>query len=172
MLDWLTKNGFSLSTLAGEHRNGIVHRLDRDTTGVMVVAKTNEAHRILSEQLKDRSMGRYYLALINYPLKDNSIVDRPIARNPKNRFKMGIVNGGKEAKSAFLKLLQSKSLIELVAVKLYTGRTHQIRVHLGSIGRYILGDVLYGFKSKQDTINRVMLHAYKFYLIHPTRKER
>jgi len=170
LVDWLTKNGFSLSTLAGEHRNGIVHRLDRDTTGAMVVAKTNEAHKILSDQLRDRSMGRYYLALIDYPLKENLVVEKPIARNPKNRFKMGIIRNGKEAKSAFYKLAEGKDSIELIVVKLYTGRTHQIRVHLSSIGRHILGDVLYGFKSKQDTINRVMLHAYKLYLIHPIKK--
>jgi len=170
LVDWLTKNGFSLSTLAGEHRNGIVHRLDRDTTGVMVVAKTNEAHQNLSDQLRDKSMGRYYLALIDYPLRENLVVDKPIARNPKNRFKMGVVPRGKDAKSAFFKLVEGRGDIELIAVKLYTGRTHQIRVHLSSIGRHILGDVLYGFKSKQDTINRVMLHAYKLYLIHPIKK--
>jgi 23S rRNA pseudouridine1911/1915/1917 synthase len=172
LVDWLIRNGFSLSTLAGEHRNGIVHRLDRDTTGVMVVAKTNEAHQNLSDQLRDRSMGRYYLALIDYPLKENLVVDKPIARNPKNRFKMGIVSRGKDAKSAFAKVLEGRDGIELILAKLYSGRTHQIRVHLSSIGRHILGDVLYGFKSKQDTINRVMLHAYKLYLIHPIKKKR
>lgn len=172
VVDWLTDRGFSLSTIAGEYRSGIVHRLDRDTTGVMVIAKTNMAHRALSEQLKDRSMGRYYLALIDYPLKDNSIVEKPIGRNHKNRLKMDIVGDGRYAKSAFYKILEGRASLELIAVKLYTGRTHQIRVHLNSIGRHILGDILYGFKSKQDTIDRVMLHAYKLYLIHPTRDER
>jgi len=172
LVDWLIKNGFSLSTLAGEHRSGIVHRLDRDTTGVMVVAKTNIAHQILGDQLRDRSMGRYYLALIDYPLRENIVVQKPIARNPRNRFKMGIVPNGKDAKSAFAKVAVGEGEVELILAKLYSGRTHQIRVHLNSIGRHILGDVLYGFKSKQDTINRVMLHAYKLYLIHPIKQKR
>jgi 23S rRNA pseudouridine1911/1915/1917 synthase len=172
LVDWLVQRGISLSTIAGEERHGIVHRIDKDTTGALVVAKNNEAHIKLSDQLRDKSMGRYYLALIDYPLKASGIVEKPIGRSRNNRFKMGIVPNGKMAKSALYKLLKSDTNVELIAIKLFTGRTHQIRVHLNSLGRHILGDVLYGFKSKKDTIERVLLHAYKLYLIHPTTGER
>ena len=168
LVDWLIEKGISLSTISGEERHGIVHRIDKDTTGALVIAKTNEAHQKLSEQLQDKSMGRYYLALIDYPLKSNGIVEKPIGRNPNNRLKMDIRENGKEAKSAFFKLAETNNKVELVVVKLFTGRTHQIRVHLQSLGRHILGDALYGFKSKKDTINRVFLHAYKLYMYHPT----
>jgi len=168
LVDWLIQKGISLSTIAGEERHGIVHRIDKDTTGALVIAKTNEAHQKLSDQLRDKSMGRYYLALIDSPLKQSGVVEKPIGRNRKNRFKMDIVPEGKYAKSAFCKISESDENVELIAVKLFTGRTHQIRVHLNSIGRHILGDVLYGFKSKKDTINRVFLHAYKLYLTHPS----
>ena len=172
LVDWLIQKGVSLSTISGEERHGIVHRIDKDTTGALVIAKTNEAHQKLSEQLQDKSMGRYYLALIDYPLKESGIVEKPIGRNQKNRLKMDIVSNGKNAKSAFCKLVENEKKNELIAVKLFTGRTHQIRVHLESLGRHILGDALYGFKSKKDTIDRVFLHAYKLYLFHPTTKEK
>jgi len=168
LVDWLIQKGISLSTISGEERHGIVHRIDKETTGALVIAKTNEAHQKLSLQLQDKSMGRYYLALVDYPLKQSGIVEKPIGRNRKNRLKMDIVPEGKYAKSAFYKISESDAIVELLAVKLFTGRTHQIRVHLNSLGRHILGDVLYGFKSKKDTINRVLLHAYKLYLIHPS----
>ena len=174
LVDWLIHKGISLSTISGEERHGIVHRIDKDTTGALVIAKTNEAHQKLSEQLQDKSMGRYYVAIIDCPLKMNGIVEKPIGRNPNNRLKMDVRLDGKEAKSAFLKLSETGSThnsienLELIAVKLFTGRTHQIRVHLESLGRHILGDSLYGFKSKKDTINRVFLHAYKLYMFHPT----
>ncbi len=167
VVDWLKNRGVSLSTISGEERHGIVHRIDKDTTGALVIAKTNEAHRKLSLQLQDKSMGRYYLAIIDYPLKESGVVDRPIGRSRNNRLKMDIIPNGKVAKSAFCKLIESDANVELIAIKLFTGRTHQIRVHLNSLGRHILGDVLYGFKSKKDTIKRVLLHAYKLYLIHP-----
>lgn len=169
LVDWLKHKGISLSTLSGEERHGIVHRIDKETSGAMVIAKSNEAHQALSEQLRDRSMGRYYLALIDLPLKDNCIVDAPIARNPKNRLKMGIVPGGKDAKSAFAKLaLSQNEKHELIAAKLFSGRTHQIRVHLASLQRHILGDILYGYKGNDSKIDRVFLHAYLLYLNHPT----
>jgi 23S rRNA pseudouridine1911/1915/1917 synthase len=178
LVDWLIHKGISLSTISGEERHGIVHRIDKETTGALVIAKTNEAHQRLSEQLQDKSMGRYYLAIIDCPLKANGIIEKPIGRNPNNRLKMDIREDGKEAKSAFCKLVErgtthnSQSNLELIAVKLFTGRTHQIRVHLESLGRHILGDTLYGFKSKKDTINRVFLHAYKLYMFHPTTNRR
>ena len=168
LVDWLIKKGITLSTISGEERHGIVHRIDKNTTGALVIAKTNEAHQKLSEQLQDKSMGRYYLAIIDYPLKDSGIVEKPIGRNPNNRLKMDVRQDGKEAKSAFYKLAESNKQLELIAVKLFTGRTHQIRVHLESLGRHILGDDLYGFKSKKAIINRVFLHAYKLYMLHPT----
>ncbi len=139
----------------------------------MVVAKTNEAHTFLAKQLEDKSMGRYYLAITDLPLKDNTIIEKSIGRNPNNRLKMSIQDTGKYAKSAFLKLAQSKNeKYELISAKLFTGRTHQIRIHLSSINRHILGDVLYGFKGNLNTINRFYLHAYNLYLTHPISKEK
>ncbi len=172
LVDWLMHKGIPLSTLWGEERPGIVHRIDKETTGALVVAKTNEAHEKLSLQLQDKSMGRYYLALIDCPLKDDIIIDEPIGRNPKNRLKMDVVQEGRSAKTAFVKLLTSPYDVELIAAKLFTGRTHQIRVHLNTLGRHILGDGLYGFKTKRDKISRVNLHAYLLYLIHPITGEK
>jgi len=168
LVDWLKHHGISLSTLSAKERHGIVHRLDKGTSGALVVAKNNQAHEHLSKQLQDKSMGRYYLAMIDLKLKENVTVEKPIARNPKDRLKMAIVSGGKEAKTSFISLAQSiDTKEELIACKLYTGRTHQIRVHLNSIGRHIVGDYLYGFKSQKDKILPIFLHAYIMYLIHP-----
>ena len=172
LVDWLIHKGISLSTISGEERHGIVHRIDKETTGALVIAKTNAAHEALSLQLQDKSMGRYYLALIDYPLKENTIVDAPIGRNPNNRLKMDVISEGRNAKTAFLKLLTNEANIELIAAKLFTGRTHQIRVHLSRLGRHILGDELYGFKSKTAKIARVNLHAYLLYLVHPVSGEK
>ncbi|BAF69864.1 ribosomal large subunit pseudouridine synthase D [Nitratiruptor sp. SB155-2] len=173
LVDWLKANDISLSTLSGEERHGIVHRLDKETSGLIVIAKNNETHQALSKQLQDKSMGRYYLAIVEPPLKEDLIIEKPIARNPKNRLKMGVVEGGRYAKSAFVKLTTSKNnKYELIGAKLFTGRTHQIRVHLASINRHILGDSLYGFKSKSVTIPRVFLHAYILYLKHPKSGEK
>ncbi|MFY4767173.1 RluA family pseudouridine synthase [Aliarcobacter butzleri] len=168
LVDWLKLKNISLSTISGEERHGIVHRLDKGTSGVMVIAKTNEAHLNLSKQLEDKSMGRYYLAILDLALKENVIIEKPIGRNPNNRLKMSIEEKGRYAKSAFSKIaLSDNEKFELIACKLYTGRTHQIRVHLSSINRHILGDNLYGFKGELNKINRFLLHAYYLYLTHP-----
>ena len=168
LVDWLKLKKISLSTISAEVRHGIVHRLDKGTSGVMVVAKTNEAHIGLSKQLEEKSMGRYYLAIIDMPLKENILIEKPIGRNPNNRLKMSIENDGRNAKSAFSKIsLSDNEKFELIACKLFTGRTHQIRVHLSSINRHILGDNLYGFKGELNKINRFYLHAYYLYLTHP-----
>ena len=168
LVDWLKLKNISLSTISGEERHGIVHRLDKGTSGVMVIAKTNEAHLNLSKQLEDKSMGRYYLAILDLALKENVIIEKPIGRNPNNRLKMSIEENGRYAKSAFSKIaLSDNEKFELIACKLYTGRTHQIRVHLSSMNRHILGDNLYGFKGELNKINRFYLHAYYLYLTHP-----
>ena len=169
LVDWLKAKGINLSTISGEERHGIVHRIDKETSGALVIAKNNEAHLSLSAQLEDKSMGRYYLAIIDLPLKDNIVVELPIGRSPNNRLKMDVLKrDGRMAKSAFTKLVTSlDGKKELIAAKLFTGRTHQIRVHLAALSRHILGDSLYGFKSQNSTIPRVMLHAYILYLKHP-----
>jgi len=163
LVDWLKAKNITLSTISGEERHGIVHRIDKETTGALVIAKNNEAHQFLSDQLQNKTMGRIYLAIIDLPLKENIEIDRPIARNPKNRLKQAIVANGRNAKTWFMPLCEN-----VIACKLFTGRTHQIRVHLASINRHILGDELYGAKKSED---RVMLHAYILYLIHPTTKK-
>lgn len=171
LVDWLKLKKFSLSTISGELRHGIVHRLDKGTSGILVVAKTNEAHQNLSKEFENRNIGRYYLAIIDLALKDNVVINRPIARNPNNRLKMGIVENGKDARTAFCKIESSNNQkYELIACKLFTGRTHQIRVHLNSISRHILGDTLYGFKSELSKINRIFLHAYYLEFMHPIKK--
>ncbi|WP_456431971.1 RluA family pseudouridine synthase [Nitratifractor sp.] len=169
LVDWLRSRGISLSTIAGEERHGIVHRLDKETSGALVIAKSNEAHRILSEDLKARRMGRYYLAIVDHPLKGDTIVERPIGRNPSNRLKMAVVPEGRAARTDFLKLAEGSGSVELIAARLHSGRTHQIRVHLAEIGRHILGDTLYGWRGKEAV--RVFLHARLLYLLHPLTRE-
>jgi 23S rRNA pseudouridine1911/1915/1917 synthase len=149
--------------LAGEERFGIVHRIDKETSGALVIAKNNKTHEFLSNQLKDKSMGRFYLMLLNSPLKEAKCVDASIDRNPKNRIKMAVVKNGKSAKTLFVPIFEN-----LTAAKLFTGRTHQIRVHLTTLGRYIIGDKTYGAKNQNL---RVMLHAYELYLTHPNGKK-
>jgi 23S rRNA pseudouridine1911/1915/1917 synthase len=169
LVDWLKQKGISLSTISGEERHGIVHRLDKGTSGVMVVAKTNEAHQHLAKQLEEKTMGRYYLAVITPKLKEFYVeVEAAIGRNPNNRIKMACIEGGKNAKSAFLALCDAKDdKTQLIACKLFTGRTHQIRVHLEKLGRHILGDSVYGQFSKNDSTEQILLHAYTLYFIHP-----
>ena len=173
LVDWLKTRGISLSTLSGEERHGIVHRLDRGTSGVMVVAKNNVAHEALSLQLQDKSMGRYYLAVITPPLKDEeTLIDKPLGRSSQNRLKMAVVETGKSAKTMFRKLAPSlDETSELIVCKLFSGRTHQIRVHLESISRHILGDHLYGSHQKDSKVEHILLHAYMLYLTHPTTRE-
>lgn len=166
LVDWLKDKNYLLSTINGELRAGIVHRLDKGTSGALLIAKNNKTHEILAKQLLDRTMGRYYIAAINLALKENLIVERPIGRNPKNRLKNSVLQGAREAKTAFCSLYDDEGL-HLIAAKLFSGRTHQIRVHLESISRAIVGDNLYGFKSGSDKITRIMLHAYILYFIHP-----
>ncbi len=174
LVDWLKHKNIRLSTISGEERHGIVHRLDKGTSGTMVVAKNNEAHEFLSRQLQDKSMGRYYLAVVTPPLKDNvTIIESNIGRSNHNRLKMasGAVHG-KYAKTMFKQLaLSEDEKFQLIACKLFTGRTHQIRVHLESINRHILGDHIYAISPKQEKSERILLHAYLIYFIHPRTKE-
>ena len=174
LVDWLKHKGIRLSTISGEERHGIVHRLDKGTSGTMVVAKNNTAHEFLSEQLQDKSMGRYYIAVINPPLKDDiTIIEKNIGRSQHNRLKMACSQSGKYAKTMFRTLLPSiNEKNQLIACKLFTGRTHQIRVHLESINRHIIGDHIYAISPKVEKSERILLHAYIIYFIHPTTKEK
>jgi 23S rRNA pseudouridine1911/1915/1917 synthase len=175
LVDWLKHKGIRLSTISGEERHGIVHRLDKGTSGTMVVAKNNEAHEFLSKQLQDKSMGRYYIALVTPPLKDDvTIIESNIGRSSHNRLKMACgLEHGKYAKTMFKNLaLSDDEKVQLVACKLFTGRTHQIRVHLESLNRHILGDHIYGLHPKQEKAERILLHAYLIYFIHPRTKEK
>ncbi|CBG39653.1 RluA family pseudouridine synthase [Helicobacter mustelae] len=172
LLDWLKAKGYTLSTISGEERCGIVHRLDKDTTGAIAIAKNNLAHNSLANQLQTRTMGRYYLAIIDQPIKEALSIHCHMGRNPKNRLKMCkldplVFPQARESKSLFLPLFLSHNhSYQLVAIKLFTGRTHQIRVHLESISRHILGDGLYGYRGNFS--KRIMLHAFLLYLIHPS----
>ena len=172
VVDWLKKRGVSLSTINGDERHGIVHRLDRGTTGAMIIAKDNETHKLLSSQLEDRTMGRYYVAISDLPLKDDIVVEANLGRNRKNRLKMAVVEDGRYAKTLFKKYKLSKDeKQEILFCKLFTGRTHQIRVHLETLKRHIIGDDLYGFKSKKGKIDNILLHAHTIYFRHPATGE-
>lgn len=150
---------------AEDYRPGIVHRLDKDTSGVMVVAKNDEAHRKLAAAFKKRLTEKEYIAIAVGFIDDDMQVDAPIGRHPTNRQKMTV--GGSNARNAntYFRVLQRVPGYVLVKAKPHTGRTHQIRVHLAHLGASILGDEVYGKSSA--LINRQALHAYRLTLPHP-----
>lgn len=158
----------NLSTINGVLRPGIVHRLDKDTGGLMIVAKNDNAHKILSAQLKDKTLNREYKALIKGRIKQDFEVEGYLGRNPKNREQMALVGEqkGKYSKTIFTidKVFDHYTLLNC---KLTTGRTHQIRAHLKSINHPIVGDVLYGGQDKTIKTNGQLLFAYKISFVHP-----
>ncbi len=160
-----------LSGIGGVMRPGIVHRLDKDTSGLLIVAKNDYSHRFLSSQLKSRKLKREYIALVHgrvEPLKGK--IEGPLARHPQHRKKMAVMAGGKEAITRFkvLKIFRGYSLLRL---QLETGRTHQIRVHLSHIGYPVLGDALYSGNKKSNLPPALSLahalHAYRLTFVHP-----
>ncbi len=133
-----------LSSINGELRPGIVHRIDKDTSGLLMVAKTDRAHRSLTAQLKEKSNLREYVALVHGVIKENEgTIDAPLARSPKDRKKQAVVVGGRHAVTHF-RVLKRYQHYTLVACRLETGRTHQIRVHMKYINHPLAGDSLYG----------------------------
>lgn len=162
----------SLSSINGIVRPGIVHRIDKDTSGLLMVAKNNKAHNFLAAQLKEHSINRVYYALVNGNIKTNSgTIDAPVGRHPVNRFKRAVVEkNGKRAVTHF-RVLERYSGYTLVELKLETGRTHQIRVHMSYFGYPLVGDPLYGIKKKKFNLNGQMLHAKILGFIHPTTLE-
>lgn len=162
-----------LSGINGKMRPGIVHRIDKDTTGLLVVAKTNDAHQFLSDQLTDRSLSREYYALVHGNIKEDSgMVDAPIARSENDRKKMTVTyKNSREAVTDFF-VEERFGIYTLVRCKLRTGRTHQIRVHMKHIGHPIVGDKTYGVKKEEFNLTGQLLHAGKIGFIHPVTNEK
>ncbi len=183
--------GDSLSGIGGVVRPGIVHRLDKDTSGLMMVAKNDHAHKYLSEQLADRTLSRIYHAIVfDVPIPIKGSVNRPIGRHRHNRLKMSVMsNAPRDACTHYKVLKNYKDACALLECKLESGRTHQIRVHMEAIGHPVLGDSVYGVQQTaliakmkkagypNDLIKefiefpRQMLHATRISFIHPSTKE-
>ena len=162
----------SLSSINGVVRPGIVHRIDKDTSGLLCVAKNDNAHHFLAEQLKDHTMAREYIALVRGVINENSgTIDMPIGRDKKDRQKMTVDKDGKPATTHFQVVRRFKDHT-LVKCQLVSGRTHQIRVHMSAIGHAVEGDPLYGGRNYDKLYkNGQLLTAYKLKLIHPTTKK-
>jgi 23S rRNA pseudouridine1911/1915/1917 synthase len=155
-----------LSQIGGATRPGIVHRLDKETSGCLVVAKTDAAHRLLGAQFATREVTKLYLALVSgSPPLRSGVVNAPIARHPVHRKKMAVcaVGRGREAVTEY-RVLESAKGMSLIECRPRTGRTHQIRVHLKHLGCPVLGDPLYG---RRGSFSRHMLHAWKLEFLHP-----
>ena len=161
----------SLSGIGGEKRPGIVHRLDKDTSGVMLIAKDDASHAFLAAELADRHMEKHYHAMVLGHMKEPSgTIEAPIARSKQDRKKMAIDPEGRYALTEWtvLKEFPDRTLLD---VHIVTGRTHQIRVHMRSIGHPVLGDPIYGTKNMPKA-SRLMLHAYSLSFTHPVTGER
>ena len=171
LVNALVGRGGSLSALGGADRPGLVHRLDRDTSGLLLVARTERAHRILGAALADRRIIRRYAAMCwGHVDADRFEVDRPIARDPHNRQRMAIVPGGKPARTSFTRLARFDA-VDLLRAHLHTGRTHQIRVHLAHLGHPVVGDDVYGGGGGRRLVGlpprRHFLHAARLAFRHP-----
>lgn len=161
-----------LSSLNGTYRPGIVHRIDKDTTGLLIVAKNDYAHKFLSDQLVDHTLSRKYYALVLGKIsEDNGKIIAPIGRDKNNRQKMCVdLINGKEAITNF-KVIKRFKLYTLVECKLQTGRTHQIRVHFEYINHPVIGDEIYGKGNRKLINDGQLLHAFEISFIHPTTKK-
>ena len=160
-----------LSSINGVIRPGIVHRIDKDTSGLLIIEKNNNANNSLAEQLKDHSITREYEFICHGVVKEDKItVDKPLGRNPKDRLKMAIVKDGKRAVTHFEVIERFDNFTHMKA-RLETGRTHQIRVHALSINHPLLGDPIYGPKNTKFKLEGQTLHARKLGFIHPTTNE-
>lgn len=157
----------SLSGIGGKIRPGIVHRLDKDTSGILIVAKNDKAHINLSNQIKNREMKKIYIALVRGVVNENeATIDMPIGRSTKDRKKMAVRKDGKEAITHF-KVLKRFPKYTLLEVKIDTGRTHQIRVHMAEIGHPVVGDVVYSNGKNDFGVVGQMLHAKSLDFKHP-----
>lgn len=160
-----------LSGINGVIRPGIVHRIDKDTSGILVVAKNDNSHNFLATQLKDHSMKREYYALVEGRVKNYiGTINEKLGRDPKDRIKMAIVKEGREAITHY-EVLENYDYTTLVKCNLETGRTHQIRVHMAHIGHPLVGDPVYGYKKSKFKLMGQMLHAKTLGFVHPTTKE-
>lgn len=157
----------SLSGIGGELRPGIVHRLDKDTSGLLIVAKNDRAHINMSNQIKNREVKKIYIALVRGIIgEDEATIDMPIGRSAKDRKKMAVVKNGKQAVTHF-KVLKRYSKYTLLEIKIDTGRTHQIRVHMSEIGHPVIGDMVYSNGKNDFGIEGQMLHAKSLDFKHP-----
>ena len=156
-----------LSGIGGELRPGIVHRLDKDTSGLLIVAKNDKAHRLMSEQIKNREVRKIYIALVKGVVAENeATIDMPIGRSTKDRKKMAVRKDGKEAVTHF-KVLKRYPNYTLLEVKIDTGRTHQIRVHMAEIRHPVVGDMVYSSGKNEFGVEGQMLHAKSLDFKHP-----
>lgn len=157
----------SLSGIGGEIRPGIVHRIDKDTSGLLVIAKNDKAHINLSEQIKNRQVNKIYVALVKGIISENeATINMPIGRSKKDRKKMAVDKNGKEAVTHF-KVIKRYNKYTYIKVKIDTGRTHQIRVHMSNIGYPIVGDIVYSNGKNDFGIEGQMLHAKELEFKHP-----
>ena len=160
-----------LSTINGVIRPGIVHRIDKDTSGLLMVAKNDKSHEWLAHQLKEKTTIREYIAIVNGTIsKESGTVDAPLGRHPQDRKKMAIISTGRNAVTHF-EVIERYKYHTFVRLRLETGRTHQIRVHMASIGHPILGDPIYGQKNERVKHDGQALHAKKIGFVHPTTME-
>ena len=163
-----------LSSINGVVRPGIVHRIDKDTSGIIVVAKNDNAHKKLSDQFKVHSISRKYVALVKGIIKEDELtIDKPIGRSTKDRKKMAVTDKNSRNAVTHISVLRRfyTSNVTLVEARLETGRTHQIRVHMASLHHPLIGDEVYGKKDPKFKVEGQMLHAKYLGFIHPTTNE-